>query len=55
MLITLTDTPAIEIESLSKAYGKLVAANRLDVRVDARQVHGFLGTNSAGKTITFLG
>jgi len=53
--ITLTDTPAIEIESLSKAYGKLVAVNWLDLRVYAKQVHGFLGPNSAGKTITLLG
>ena len=55
MRITLTDTPAIDIESLSKAYGKLVAVNRLDLRVDATQVHGFLGPNSAGKTTTLLG
>lgn len=55
MRITLTDTPAIEIESLSKAYGKLVAVNWLDLRVYAKQVHGFLGPNSAGKTITLLG
>ena len=55
MLITLTDTSAIEIESLSKAYGKLVAVNRLDLRVDPKQVYGFLGPNSAGKTTTLLG
>jgi len=53
--ITLTDIPAIEIESLSKAYGKLVAVNRLDLRVDAKEVHGFLWPNSAGKTTTLLG
>lgn len=52
MRIILTDTPAIEIESLTKAYGKLVAVDRLDLRVDAKQVHGFLGPNGAGKTTT---
>ena len=47
----------IEIESLSKIYrrGKgdeVTAVSRLDLKVGAGQVFGFLGSNGAGKTTT---
>ncbi len=48
----MADNPAIEIENLTKSYGNLVAVNRLNLKVEAKQVHGFLGPNGAGKTTT---
>lgn len=46
------DNPPIEIQNLTKSYGKLVAVNKLNLRVEPKQVHGFLGPNGAGKTTT---
>lgn len=48
----MADNPAIEIENLTKSYGNLVAVNKLNLKVEAKQVHGFLGPNGAGKTTT---
>ncbi|MGB2896910.1 MAG: ATP-binding cassette domain-containing protein, partial [Anaerolineales bacterium] len=49
-------TPAIEIRSLSKTFGKgkktVKAVIDLDLEVQARQVFGFLGPNGAGKSTT---
>lgn len=44
------DGPVIQTQSLTKSYGTRVAVNRLNLTVDAKQVHGFLGPNGAGKT-----
>jgi ABC-2 type transport system ATP-binding protein len=44
--------PPIQIENLTKSYGRLVAVNKLNLTVEAKQVHGFLGPNGAGKTTT---
>ena len=49
--------PVIEVESASKTYrrrGKpaLRALDGLDLQVDAGGVHGFLGPNGSGKTMT---
>ncbi len=46
------DEPAIDIQNLTKSYGKLVAVNKLSLKVEPKQVHGFLGPNGAGKTTT---
>ncbi len=46
------DSPAIELQNLTKSYNKLVAVDRLNLKVDAKQIHGFLGPNGAGKTTT---
>lgn len=43
---------AIETADLTKAYGSLVAVNKLDLKVKASTIHGFLGPNGAGKTTT---
>ena len=43
-------TPAIETTGLGKAYGRTVALESLDLRVEAGEVFGFLGPNGAGKT-----
>jgi ABC-2 type transport system ATP-binding protein len=44
--------PAIEIEALSKFYGRFQALHGLDMRVERGQVHGFLGPNGSGKSTT---
>jgi len=49
-------TPAIEIKSLSKTFGKgdkaVQAIRDLNLQVEAGQVFGFLGPNGAGKSTT---
>ncbi len=42
--------PAIETHALRKAYGRTVALDSLDIRVEPGEVFGFLGPNGAGKT-----
>jgi ABC-2 type transport system ATP-binding protein len=42
----------IEIERLTKRYGKTVAVDDLSFRVQPARVTGFLGPNGAGKTTT---
>jgi ABC-type multidrug transport system ATPase subunit len=43
----------IETRALSKRYGeRIVAVNRLNLRVRRGEVYGFLGLNGAGKTTT---
>jgi ABC-2 type transport system ATP-binding protein len=43
---------AIEIKSLTKHYGSLVAVNELSLFVPQGVIFGFLGPNGAGKTTT---
>ncbi|MCP9955421.1 ABC transporter ATP-binding protein [Actinomadura madurae] len=45
-------TPAIEINDLHKAFGKVKALDGLDLSVRTGHVHGFLGPNGAGKSTT---
>ena len=45
-------TAAIETHELTKTFGKTVAVDHLDLRVEPGQVFGFLGPNGAGKTTT---
>lgn len=42
----------LEINQLSKRYGKLQALNKLDLRVEAGNIYGILGPNGSGKTTT---
>ena len=44
--------PALKTNGLSKAYGKRLAVDRLDLEVDRGELFGFLGPNGAGKTTT---
>jgi ABC-2 type transport system ATP-binding protein len=44
--------PALRAIGLSKAYGKRLAVDRLDLQVDRGELFGFLGPNGAGKTTT---
>jgi ABC-2 type transport system ATP-binding protein len=41
---------AITAHGLSKHFGEVVAANRVDLEVPAGQIYGFLGPNGSGKT-----
>ena len=43
---------AIEIRGLTKKFGQLTALDRLDLTVEAGEIHGFLGPNGAGKSTT---
>jgi ABC-2 type transport system ATP-binding protein len=43
---------ALRAENLTKRYGRVVALDSLDLRVDPGEVFGFLGPNGAGKSTT---
>lgn len=43
---------AIEVEGLRKSFGRSVALDALDLRVEQGEVHGFLGPNGSGKSTT---
>jgi ABC-2 type transport system ATP-binding protein len=47
-----TDTPIIEIQNLTRSYGKHDAVNGLTLNVRAGKCYGFFGRNGAGKTTT---
>lgn len=42
----------IRLESLTKAFGKFVAVDAIDLHVPRGALFGFLGPNGAGKTTT---
>jgi ABC-2 type transport system ATP-binding protein len=48
----MNDTPVIEIQNLSRSYGKLDAVNGLSLTVRPGRCYGFFGRNGAGKTTT---
>lgn len=43
-------TSAVEVEAVTKSYGDVVALNKVDLSVDAGEVHGLIGPNGAGKS-----
>src|SRR5450759_3255282 len=47
-----TNTPIIELNNLTRRYGKLDAVNGLSLKVRAGRCYGFFGRNGAGKTTT---
>ncbi len=46
------DIPALQLEELSKQYGRVQAVAGISLTVQAGQVYGFLGPNGAGKSTT---
>ncbi len=42
--------PAVQVERLSKAYGRLLAVNDVSFAMDRGEAFGFLGPNGAGKS-----
>ena len=44
--------PAIEVDAVTKRYGRTVAVDRLSFTVDPGRVTGFVGPNGAGKSTT---
>jgi ABC-2 type transport system ATP-binding protein len=48
------DSVVIRTRKLTKAYGELIAVDRLDLEVRRGEVFGLLGQNGAGKTTTIL-
>src|SRR5258707_15738572 len=49
------ETPVIELNNLTRRYGKLEAVNGLSLTVRAGRCYGFFGRNGAGKTPTIKG
>jgi ABC-2 type transport system ATP-binding protein len=47
------DTPAVEVDHLTKVYGPTVAVDDLSFAIPSGTIAGFLGPNGAGKTTTF--
>jgi ABC-type multidrug transport system ATPase subunit len=45
-------TAVLETEGLSRRFGKILAVDGLNLRVEEGDIYGFLGPNGAGKTTT---
>jgi ABC-2 type transport system ATP-binding protein len=50
--MSMSCTPAIRTEGLTKRFGDVLALDHLDLTVERGEVFGFLGPNGAGKTST---
>lgn len=42
----------IEVDQLTKSYGKMIAINNISLSVDRGMVFGLIGSNGAGKSTT---
>jgi ABC-2 type transport system ATP-binding protein len=49
---TFTENAVIEVQHLTKRYGRITAVDDLSFRVERGEILGFLGPNGAGKTTT---
>jgi ABC-2 type transport system ATP-binding protein len=50
--MTAESAPALELEEVSKRFGRLVAVDRLSLQITPGVMAGFLGPNGAGKSTT---
>ncbi|RLC94531.1 MAG: ABC transporter ATP-binding protein [Chloroflexi bacterium] len=48
----MSDSLMIETKGMTKEFGKFVAVDGIDLRIERGAVHGFIGPNGAGKTTT---
>jgi len=48
--VTLENGAAIDVREVSRAYGSILALDRLSLSVKAGEIHALLGRNGAGKT-----
>ncbi|MBV9532367.1 MAG: ATP-binding cassette domain-containing protein [Bradyrhizobium sp.] len=47
------DIPVLEVHGLSKRFGSLVVADKVDLKTKAHTLHSLIGPNGAGKTTLF--
>jgi branched-chain amino acid transport system ATP-binding protein len=45
--------PLLEVTSLTKSFGGLMAVSNVDIRIEAGDILGMIGPNGAGKTTVF--
>ncbi len=50
--MTVSDSPVVATEELTKRYGKFTALDRLSISLERGKILGFIGPNGAGKTTT---
>lgn len=48
----MTETPAIEVQGLTKKFGNFTAVDNITFNVNDKEIFGFLGPNGAGKSTT---
>ncbi len=48
----IAEQPVIQIDNITRRFGKTLAVDHLSFRVHAGEVFGFIGPNGAGKTTT---
>ena len=46
----MTQSPAIELKGISKAFGPVQANKDISIRVMPGTIHGIIGENGAGKS-----
>lgn len=46
-------SPVLDVDSVTKSFGGLVAVNSVDMRVERGEIVGLIGPNGAGKTTLF--
>lgn len=42
----------VEIDNVTKTFGRVIAVNRLSLRVPEGSIYGFIGPNGSGKSTT---